>query len=399
MQIAAAAVVLVVVLLLVLLLVALQRRHQMRLAMVAQLQTTPEAAAAAAPPRVDPWAGRESDAVGLVRAHTAASTTVGTRTDARLLETQLSWLSPLELEPAQWVARRIQDTSVYDVRYRFRYHGIDFGPRWLVQVDPQGLRPPASPDGVVATNALAELLHASDPDTLLRYHLRVPEVLQALTDHRFGSGFRLASSLLLYFQARSGSLQPEHIVGWLVVPERIDPEGELHYRAWFQWEEDGRHEDAIWQVSYIGGAPSFRPRDRRAEEIMRQGSDLDRDAVLDIRPMSMREDQDPSTERDDCRRALRWLLRDARVIEGVGALLATQARSHRVEYRNWNVDRVEGDPTRCHVTYRYEEDGDPREVRWQVEHRTGERLPASDLAWLAELTVRPRPPRSVAPAP
>lgn len=390
-KLAAGLLAVVILLLGVLLTIVLTKQQKSRDALLASLQTQASSGAAQAVP-VDPWAGREADAVALVHARSvtspdASAQTILARVNAGLMSQNLQFFQELGISSGVWTGRRIQNTTVYEVRHLFTYHGLNFGPRWLVQLDPEGLQPDGS-GGVLATNALAKLLESADPSTLWRYFNRSEEVLTALTEHRFDSGVRLAASLLIYFQGRLGEQSELDVIGWAIVPEEIDPQGEMVYRAVFQWNEGDRVEDAVWQVSYQGGQPTFRPRDRRADEIMALGAQTQATDVLDIRPMSMREDVNPLTERDDCRRALRYLLADTRIVEAVGAVLAHRARTTSLEYLNWHVDVNAEDPSRCTVEYNYKQAGEERAVVWQVAHGTGERYPIDEIAVVAERSVR-----------
>lgn len=382
----------VILLLGVLLTVVLVKRQKSRDELLAALQTQAISGTAAEVIPADPFASREADAIAVIQSRSVSladgtSQTILGRVDSGLLAQNLELFQELGLAGGSWAGRRIQDTSVYEVRWVLTFHGLDFGPRWLVQLDPEGLRPEGS-DGLLATNALARILETPDPAPVWRYFNRSEEVLTALTEHRFDSGVRLAASLLIYFQGRQADEAALDVIGWAVLPEDIDPQGEMVYRAWFQWREGERVEDAVWQVSYQGGQPTFRPRDRRAEEIMALGAQTQATDVLDIRPLSMREQVDPRTEQDDCRRALRYLLSDSRIVEAVGAVLAHRARSTSLEYLNWHVDVFAEDRSRCTVEYKYNQGGEERAVVWQVAHASGERYPIDDIARVAERAVR-----------
>lgn len=389
-KLAAGLLTVVILMLGVLLAVVLAGRQNSRDALLASLGTQATAVAAQAVP-ADPYAAREADAVAqvgrrIVNPEGTPQTILG-RVDSGFLSQNLHIFQELGVSSGAWIGRRIQNTTVYEVRYLLTYHGLDFGPRWLVQLDPDGRRPDGS-EGVLATNAFARVLETPDPTELWRFMNRTEEVLTALTEHRFDSGLRLAASLLIYFQGRIDEQSELDVIGWAIFPEDIDPQGEMVYRSVFQWREGDRVEDAIWQVSYQGGQPTFRPRDRRADEIMALGAQTQATDVLDIRPVSMREAGDPRTERDDCRRALRFLLADTRIIEAVGAVLAHRARTTSLEYLNWHVDRLADDAARCTVEYKYSEAGVQQAVAWQIAHATGDRYPVDEIARVAERAVR-----------
>jgi hypothetical protein len=309
-QLAAGLLAVLIVALCAVIVLAVLSRGRQRQTLVSDLVAQ---SAAAAPVVADPWARRETDAVLAVQriVTPAEGLTIRQRIDQGILSQTMPWLSGLGLPEAEWYARRVADTSVYEVRYRYRWQAVQFGPRWLVQLNPEGMRPDGANDGVLPVNAMASLVHTQDTAPLVRYFDRSDEVLKALTEHRFASGLRLPSSLLIFFAGRE-AVDLANVFGWLVVPEVIEPSGELNYRVYFQWREGEQVEDAIWQVSYRDNQPSFRPRDRRAEDIMAQGGSLRAESVIDIRPMTMRDEVDPSAEQEDCRRALRYLLADGR---------------------------------------------------------------------------------------
>lgn len=347
------------------------------------------AEAAAAPeaetPPEDPWDGLELEAIRRVEDRRGASGTIGAAVRNGALAEALELYDENEPAENEWVARRVEE-SVYEVVYETRFHGVTFGPRWFVQLNPDGPAPEGS-GGVVPTNAIAEWLHQGGDDEHMRRVNRSGEVVEALTRHRFDSGVRLASAMLVFFLGRGeGAVEPR-VVGWTVVPHQIDAE-ESVYQAWFQWYEGDDVQDALWEVSYRGAAPTFRARDQRADQIMRAGAEVSSDELIDIRPESLRDvDTPPESERDARVRALRLLLADTRVVEAVGALLAARGREGTLEYVQWHSTFVGEDRNRCAVEYRYRERGDDRAVSWEVDARTGERTPTSPIAALAEVTL------------
>jgi hypothetical protein len=343
---------------------------------------------------VDPWAGQEQASIQRVLARTIdgreGSTSVERRVAARALEARVDLFEETGTPTARWVARRAEG-SVYEVIYQYAFHGVEFGPRFFVQLDPHGPQPSGS-QGVVPVNALARQLVRTDLDEDLRYLNRSDEIVEALTQHRFDSGVRLGSALLIRFLG-DGEVTADQVIGWTVVPHEIDTDGELVYLAYFQWMEGETLEDAIWQVAYRGGQPSFRARDRRADSIMTAGADLVREGLIDIRPVSMRDlDQPASAERDPRVRALRYVLDDERIVEAVGALLAFRAQSRRLDYVQWYTNYDEGSREWCEVEYRYREDGRDRTVSWRVQSNTGERVPTNLASTLAEVALRPHRP-------
>ncbi len=386
---------LVLTLIVLLLLVITSRADQRRAIEDAAAAAAAAASAAEEPPAEnDPWAGLEQQAIDRVKARAVAgvegATTLGVRVDAGVLAQHVALFAEVGVERGTWFAQRMEG-AVYEVRHDYTFQGLTFGPRWFVQLNPEGPAPEGS-DGIVATNAFAERLAMADPAENVRYLNRADEVVQALTEHRFGGGVRLGSALLVYFMGRGDADEDTdaRVVGWTVVPRSIDPDGELVYEAYFQWYEGDEAQDAAWQVAYSNGAPSFRPRDQRADDIMARGNEVVADDLIDIRPVSLRDvDLPPSEERDARRRALRYLLEDDRVVEAVGALLAYRAQSSELEYVNWHAVYTDGVEGSCDVEYRFREDGVERAVSWRVDSETGERVSTSEIAELAELALHP----------
>jgi len=353
------------------------------------------ALAAANAPRevvvVDPWQDREADALAMAQAlrinTNTGRTTLGARVESQALAGVVELYAEVDPSDPAWRAARVYG-SVYEVVYASMFHGVEFGPRWLVQLDPDGPRPEGS-GGVVPTNALALWLHREDLEEDARFLNRSDEVVQALTEHVFDGGVRLGSALLVYFLGR-GDADPTTIVGWTVVPEEIEVEGDLVYMAYFQWYEGEVIEDAIWQVVYRAGQPTFRARDQRADEIMNHGRDVDEGDLIDIRPMSLRDvDTPPDQESEPRRRSVRYVLADERIVEAVGALLAYRDRTTDLEYVRWHADFVDDqDRTQVMVAYEYIEDGVEQRVAWVVDATTGTRTPHGAVAELAEIALR-----------
>lgn len=387
----------VIILLLILLLLVIRNRQEQADLLAEQARLAAEAAIPPPPPVIDPFENRGSEAIERVQAAAVApGESVTSRIDRGDLARHIELYALTGADDAEWTAERVEG-SVYEVIRVSHFEELAFGPRWVVQMDPNGPAPAGS-GGVVPANALARQLHKSDVTSDLRYMNRSREVVQALTEHRFDGGVRLGSAFLIYFAGLEARGVTPRLVGWSVVPEQIDPNGELSYRAVFQWVEGDTAEDAIWNVNYAGGQPSFRPGDQRADELMRNGATVSQDQVLDIRPVSLREVQrDPATERDARVRALRFLLADTRVVEAVGALLAFRDQTAELEYVQWHSQFTEADRTWCDVEYRFRLDGVEQSVSWRVRIEDGYRVPSSPLAELAEqvLAVFDRAPRQM----
>lgn len=378
---------LVVILLVTIVLVVLDRRQKQQ-ELLDALAAEREGSDVSVVAAVDPWADLEQTAVARLQQHTldGSTRTVGAQIDGGALR-QLELFAPWPSVTGAWSGTRVE-SSVYEVAYTVSLDGFEVGPRWLVQMNPDGPSPEGS-RGVVPQNALARFVGLADASAELRYFNRSSDVVSALTAHRFDNGARLASAILMYFRGRAEQA-PARVLGWTVIPEQIDPNGELEYIAAFRWFEGTTAEDALWQVSYRDGRPTFRPRDARADEIMNRGAEVTGDAILDLMPRSLRDIQTPPSSESDARvRALRYLLADDRIIEAVGALLSLRAREGTLEYKQWHTDYEDGSREWCTVECRYEENGAPGAVAWRVNATTGEVQPVSDIARLAMAALAP----------
>lgn len=334
------------------------------------------------PPEVaDPFASRGDEAVARVQAvQVAAGETIGGRVSAEALERRVELFRRAGVEREGWTSRRTPVPSIYAVTYAYRFHSVTFGPQWYVQLDPTGMQPEGS-GGVVPANALASQLHRVDMDDQIRALNRSDEVLQALTEHQFEGGSRLGSALLVYFRGGDEVLGVEETVGWLVVPESTDEDGALSYRAYFQWLDEGEAKDAWWEVNLT--TREFQPRDIQANRIMERGAEVDVNDMIEILPRSIELETAPQDEADPRRRALRYVLADARRVEAVRALMTYRGRSRPVEYDGWQLT-VTDERHVYDVVCRFKEDEVEQRVEWRVRANDGTVTPAGDIARLAE---------------
>ncbi|MFT6399693.1 MAG: hypothetical protein ACJAYU_004462 [Bradymonadia bacterium] len=335
----------------------------------------------------DPFDGLEDTAIAQVRAHVIAGTTLGARVEAGELTNRVDALSREGVSSGDWVSRRLEDYSVYEVSFEHTFHSVKFGPRWYVQMSAEGPRPDSS-NGVVPVNGLSRQLHRTDLDEGLRYLNREAEVLQALTEHRFDGGLRLAAALLMFFEGRTDA-EERSILGWHVVPEATDPEAPLEYRAYFQWEEDGQVADAWWEVNLTNR--DFRAKDLQANEIMSLGGEVALADVLDLLPRTLDLTQPPEAEDDPRRRALRYLLANDRLVEAVGALLTLRGQEEDLEYGGWELN-VTSERHVYDVGCRFTVGSEENRVTWRVDANTGVATPTNEIARTAQLTLEIAPP-------
>lgn len=375
---------LMVIALVAVLVVQLVKRSSAREAALAALEAQRSQATEQLAVEVDPYAGRNDEALSRVRSFEVGGTTVESRVDARALESRIELFRREGVEAVGWSARRTSEPSIYAVMYRYRFHAVEFGPEWYVQLDPEGRMPEGS-QGVVPANALAEHLHRASLDAELRPLNRSDEVLAALTEHRFESGTRLGAALLVNFRGSEPILTIDDMIGWLVVPERADADEALVYRAYFQWIEEGEAQDAWWEVDLL--RREFQPRDIQANRIMERGASAASETLIDVRPRTLDLSTPPEDEPQPRRRALRYLLADERMLEAVATLLTYRGRDAELEYTGWEINSTD---TRYvyDVACRFQEGDDTERVTWRVNAEGGEATPTSELSRFAERVLQ-----------
>ncbi|TVR04007.1 MAG: hypothetical protein EA398_03375 [Deltaproteobacteria bacterium] len=331
-----------------------------------------------------PWADRETEAVRMVSRHRVGDETVQQRIQSGLLARHVDLIRRLaEDQQAQWVASQIEESSIYTVSWRYRDGEVPVGPRWLVQVDPEG--PEALTGGrVVAVNALATLVETGSPGTLGPFLNRTDEVIRALTNHRFDDGLRLGSALIVRFFGLSRSMEDllEQMKGWTVVPERLEPDERLLYTVHLQWTEGERALDAQWEVNLADA--SFQPRNLLAYDLMRSARAVPAALVDEMQmPRVQGELMDlttpPAAEPSEARRALRWVLHDERVAEAAAVLLGFRRTRHEIEDIGWRA-RQDDERGWWHVQYVFNQDGEEDTLSWRVLARNGTVQAESDIA-------------------
>lgn len=348
------------------------------------------------PQAPDPFANLDAPAIAEVQGTSidgAPGETVGARVEAGALEQRVEALQRAGVERVGWRASRLGEHTVYEVDLVYRFHSVEFGPRWYVQMRPDG---PASPTWgrVVPVNGLAAQLHATSMDDGLRYLNRADEVLHALTEHRFSGGTRLGSALLVFFEGREQAAD-RRIIGWHVVPEKTNPDTDLVYRAFFQWEEGGAIQDAWWEVNLT--SRGFQAKDLQANDIMAAGGTVGREDVIDIRPRTLDLTQPPESEPNPRLRALRLILADDRLVEAVGTLLGFRGRTADLEYVGWEPN-VTSERHVYDLACIFREGAHEVRVTWRVDANTGAVTPTSDIARTAHLALELADEASPVPA-
>jgi hypothetical protein len=340
-------------------------------------------------PPPDPWADREDRAQQMVWERTAHSVSDATNrmTIRQAVETDyLQRAFPnLQWDRIQRVGWRAfqQEGSVYEVQFVLQDVGVELGPSWIVQTDPSGLQPPGS-GGVVPANEFAQAVEHGIPASLTRYLGRESEVVEALTDHHFEQGARLASAILVYFKSRRQS-QHEQIVGWTVYPERIEPGNVTLYRAFFQWQEDDGPHFAHWEVNL--DTHQFRGLNLMASEIMAVGDTIDTDELENIRPR-MLDETTPTAHQRRAFQALHTIVDNDRLIEAVSSLLWHESRhGTQIEYSRWNARPVPDTDGVYEVDYEYLENSEPRTITWRVDVDANRVEATQDLSRLAYVAL------------
>ncbi|MCA9565346.1 MAG: hypothetical protein KC561_17730, partial [Myxococcales bacterium] len=298
--------------------------------------------------------------------------TIRQTVESDLLRTTFPNLHWDQIERVGWRGFQLED-SVYEVQFVLRERAVEFGPAWIVQLDPQGLQPEGS-NGVVAANVFAEIVESGTTEELARLLNRESEVVEALTNHAFEQGARLGSALLVYFRNQDPPLGADQVFGWTVVPERIRPGEYNFYRAYFQWEQGGEPRTAIWEVNL--DTRQFRGLNLLASEIMRTGDTIDVEELEPIRPESLDGREIPRSLRDDFA-ALRGVVDNARLLESMTALLWMRSEAgHEINYRlaevdgesklTWWFDEDSDNRGTFDIRYSYGEDGEEKSVEWRV---------------------------------
>lgn len=368
----------IVLLLLVLLVVVIARKDRSGDSALAAL--TEAANARTQTVERDRWSDREGEVITRVqnyRSQREGRPTLQELVSSNDLSAKVQLYQSLGLSGGEWKARRVAGKSLYWVSFENEFNGVVIGPKWLVQLDPTGPQPTGSL-GVVPANALADLLTSPNPESLVRYLNRTDAVLDVLLKHKFEGGLPLSSSILVYFAGRNRRLEQTELIGWTVVPLRVEPGGTIIYDAFFQWKERGRLRLAHFQVDL--SSTRFEARNLLANEIVAAASEMKAESVHDVRPRALNLNTAPSRESNPTIRALRYVLADTRQIEAVGALLSFRAQGANFQYDGWRIE-PEG-CSDCSVRYRYREGGEQQVVSWDVDRR-GRLTPTSPISQMA----------------
>lgn len=379
---------LVIVLLVILFLSIILRSDEEALPLVDSVQPTawrPEDGVR----QTEPWANLEDRALQMVWGRTVRSVrgdngrpTIRQVVETDLLQRSFPNLHWSRLERIGWRSFQ-QEGSVYEVQFVLQDVGVEFGPSWIVQTDPGGLQPPGS-GGVVAANVFAEVVEHGMSRELGRYLGREEEVVQALTNHRFEGGARLASAILVFFKSRR-NVSEEQLIGWTVVGERIVPNELTLYRAFFQWREGDNTYFAHWEVNL--DTSQFRGLNLLASEIMATGDTVTAGELEDIRPRMLAEIT-PSQRQRRAFRALLTIVENERLIEAVASLLWHQSRyGAQIEYSRWNAQPVPDSDGVYDVGYEYLENEDPQLVSWRVDVERSTVEPLDGLARMAHVAL------------
>jgi hypothetical protein len=298
--------------------------------------------------------------------------------ESELLRTTFPNLRWDRVERVGWHAFQV-DESVYEAQFILRDVGVEFGPSWLVQLDPNGLQPPGS-GGVVSANVLAQVTERGVSDATSPFLNREMEVIEALTNHQFELGAHLASALLVYFKTRR-QVREDDVVGWSVVGERVEPGVGTLYWAFFQWQEAGRPYFAHWEVNL--DTHEFRGLNLLASDIMAAGDGINAEELEAIRPRTI-DEVTPNRRNRRAFQALRAIVDNERLLEAVTSLLWHKARHGvEIEYQHWNADPVEGHPGEYEVSYQYLENEFTRRIAWRVNTENDRIEPQGGLASLA----------------
>ncbi len=238
----------------------------------------------------DPFAGRENDAINIVKnfqvwkpdyidalvefKNSGKSVTVAQEkvTIDSLVETQFmeNRFNMHFLKKGEWRALHLDTDSgdkqtpdpQYEVYLDFHDESVNVGPVWIVDVETKD---------VIPRNDMAKIFNR-DPFNYAEVaeNLKRPEsVVHAITSHQFSVGIDLGGVLLLHFLKLT--TQPGHtedeIIGWTVEQEFKDD-----FSAYFQWKEKG--EIRVAKFLFNWDTKSLEPKGLLASDLIIMGENM-----------------------------------------------------------------------------------------------------------------------------
>lgn len=252
------------------------------------------------PQAVDIYAGRDQDAIDIVRNYKVLSpefvdAVYNARKNHTAVEVPAEMVTLESLVESQFLEKRFNmnfltrgewralhlDTDVgdtqtpepqYEVYLDYHDNSVVVGPVWIVDLETKA---------VVPRNSMASVFDR----TMFNYEeieedLKRPDgVVKAITSHKFDSGIDLGGVLLLHFLKLTSSAEhvDDQIVGWTVMHEIGD-----EFSAYFQWKE--REETRVAKFRFNWETKRLMPVGLSAADLMAIGNEMSSVEPVNIYP-------------------------------------------------------------------------------------------------------------------
>ncbi len=263
----------------------------------------------------DPFAGREQDAINIVRNYKVLKPEyidglMESKKSGKPLEVEFGLVTIDSLVEQQFLEKRFNmefltkgewralhlDTdlgstkqnpeSQYEVYLDYHDEAVVVAPVWIVDLET---------GEVVPRNDMASVFdrNSFNYDEIEENLKRPGYVVRAITSHKFDTGIDLGGVFLLYFLQLTSEQKhaDDQIIGWTVIHEFQD-----EFSAYFQWKE--MNETRVAKFRFNWATKSLEPKGLLAIDLMRIGENMDPVTPVDIYPKEYTNDLHiPRTER------------------------------------------------------------------------------------------------------
>jgi hypothetical protein len=263
----------------------------------------------------DPYAGREQDAINIVRNYKVLKPEyidglMESKKSGKPLEVEFGLVTIDSLVEQQFLEKRFNmefltkgewralhlDTdlggttqtpeSQYEVYLDYHDEAVVVAPVWIVDLET---------GEVIPRNDMASVFdrNSFNYDEVEENLKRPAYVVRAITSHKFDTGIDLGGVFLLYFLKLTSEQKhaDDQIIGWTVIHEFKD-----EFSAYFQWKE--MNENRVAKFRFNWATKSLEPKGLLAIDLMRIGENMDPVTAVDIYPNDYTNDLHiPRTER------------------------------------------------------------------------------------------------------
>lgn len=263
----------------------------------------------------DPYAGREQDAINIVRNYKVLKPEyidglMESKKSGKPLEVEFGLVTIDSLVEQQFLEKRFNmefltkgewralhlDTdlggttqtpeSQYEVYLDYHDEAVVVAPVWIVDLET---------GEVIPRNDMASVFdrNSFNYDEVEENLKRPGYVVRAITSHKFDTGIDLGGVFLLYFLKLTSEQKhaDDQIIGWTVIHEFKD-----EFSAYFQWKE--MNENRVAKFRFNWATKSLEPKGLLAIDLMRIGENMDPVTAVDIYPNDYTNDLHiPRTER------------------------------------------------------------------------------------------------------